>query len=46
MRRSKVALAFWAVTAATFAVGVSDEPSVQRAADLASPMPITAGGKA
>jgi len=45
MRRSNLALAFWAATVATFAVGAADETGVQRAADLASPVPITAGGK-
>ncbi len=45
MSRFSLALAFWAATAATFAVGAADETGVQRAADLASPVPLTAGGK-
>ena len=44
MRRFNWALAFWAATAVTSAVVVADELGVRRAADLAPPVPITAGG--
>ncbi len=44
MRRLHLALAFWTVTATTSAVVAADQPGVQRAADLASPVLVTAGG--